>query len=157
MSSLRRGHANLLCIVPILVYVLPKWALDFLFWISVILILNFGLPWWLSDKESACNSGDLGLIPGLRTSPGEGNGNPFHYSCLENSMDRGGWWAAVQGVAKIGHNWVTNTFRGSSSFSEGGEPRGRVIGWLAPACLHCGERSLFFAGWSWSWVWRNED
>ena len=51
-------------------------------------------------KESACNVGDVGLIPGLERSPGEGNGNPLQYSCLENSTDRGAWWATVQGVAK---------------------------------------------------------
>ena len=44
--------------------------------------------------------GDLGLIPGLGRSPGEGNGNPLHYSCLENPMDGGAWWATVHGVAK---------------------------------------------------------
>ena len=43
-------------------------------------------------KESACNKGDPGSISGLRRSPGEGNGYPFQYSCLENSMDRGDWW-----------------------------------------------------------------
>ena len=43
---------------------------------------------------------DAGLIPGLGRSPGEGNGNPLQYSCLENFMDRGAWWAAVHGVAK---------------------------------------------------------
>ena len=52
------------------------------------------------DKESACNGGDLGLIPGSGRSPGEGNGNPFQYSCLENPMDRGAWQAIVHGVAK---------------------------------------------------------
>ena len=51
-------------------------------------------------KESACNVGDLGSIPGLGKSPGEGNGNPLQYSCLENSMDRGAWCATVRGVAK---------------------------------------------------------
>ena len=51
-------------------------------------------------KKSACNTGDLGLIPGLGRSPGEGNGNPLQYPCLENLMDRGAWWAAVQGVSK---------------------------------------------------------
>ena len=51
-------------------------------------------------KESACNVGDLGLIPGLGRSPGEGNGNPLQYPCLENPMDEGGWWATVHGVAK---------------------------------------------------------
>ena len=57
---------------------------------------------WLSSvgKESACSAGDLGSIPGLEKSPGEGNGNPFQYPCLENLMDRGAWWAAVHGVAK---------------------------------------------------------
>ena len=55
----------------------------------------------ISDgKESASNAGDLDLIPGLRGSPGEGNGNPFQYSCLENSMDRGAWRATVHGVTK---------------------------------------------------------
>ena len=51
-------------------------------------------------KESACNVGDLGSIPGSGRSPGEGNGNPLQYSCLENSMDGGAWWATVHGVAK---------------------------------------------------------
>ena len=50
-----------------------------------------------AGKESACNMGDPGSIPGLRRSPGEGNGYPLQYSCLENSM---GWWATVHGVAK---------------------------------------------------------
>ena len=49
-------------------------------------------------KESACNVGDLGLIPGLGRSPGEGNGSPLQYCCLENPMDRGAWQAAVHGV-----------------------------------------------------------
>ena len=51
-------------------------------------------------KASAYNAGDLGLIPGSERSPGEGNGNPLQYSCLENPMDRGAWWATVHGVAK---------------------------------------------------------
>ena len=51
-------------------------------------------------KASAWNAGDLGSIPGLGRSPGEGNGNPLRYSCLENPMDRGAWEAAVHGVAK---------------------------------------------------------
>jgi len=49
---------------------------------------------------SAYNAGDLGLIPGLGRSPGEGNGNPLQYSCLENPMDGGAWRATVHGVAK---------------------------------------------------------
>ena len=51
-------------------------------------------------KASACNAGDLGSIPGSGRSPGEGNGNPLLYSCLENPMDGGAWWATVHGVTK---------------------------------------------------------
>ena len=51
-------------------------------------------------KEFACSSGDPGSIPGLGRSPGEGNGNPIQYPCLENLMDRGSWSAAVNGVTK---------------------------------------------------------
>ena len=51
-------------------------------------------------KESTWNAGDLGLIPGLRRSPGEGHGNPLQYSCLENPMDRGAWQATVHRVAQ---------------------------------------------------------
>ena len=51
-------------------------------------------------KESACNSGDPGLIPGLGRSPEEGNGYPLQYSCLENFIDKGAWWATVHRVAK---------------------------------------------------------
>ena len=58
-----------------------------------------GLPGGSDGKESARNAGDLGSIPGSGRSPGEGNGNPLEYSCLENSMDRGAWWATVHGVA----------------------------------------------------------
>ena len=52
------------------------------------------------DKVSACNVGDWGSIPGLGRSPGEGNGNPLQYSCLENPMNREAWWATVHRVAK---------------------------------------------------------
>ena len=51
-------------------------------------------------KESACSAGDPGSIPGSGRSPGEGNGNPLQYPCLENPMNRGAWWAAVHGVEK---------------------------------------------------------
>ena len=51
-------------------------------------------------KVSACNAGDLGSIPGSGRSPGEGNGNPLQYSCLENPMDGGAWSASVHGVTK---------------------------------------------------------
>ena len=54
------------------------------------------LPWWLSSKESAYDAEDAGLTPGSGRSPGEGNGFPMQYSCLENSMDRGAWRTIVQ-------------------------------------------------------------
>ena len=60
-------------------------------------------PGGSDGKESACIAGDSGSIPGLGRSPGEGNGYPRCYSCLENSLDRGAWWATVHGVAK---NWT---------------------------------------------------
>ena len=59
-----------------------------------------GLPRWLGCKESACNAGDVGWIRESGRFPGGENGNPLQYSCLENSMDRGAWWATVLGVAK---------------------------------------------------------
>ena len=51
-------------------------------------------------KESTCSAGDLGLIPGLRRSPGKGDGYSLQYFCLENSMDRGAWWTTVRRVTK---------------------------------------------------------
>ena len=63
-------------------------------------MLSLGLPGGSEVKASARNAGDLGSIPGSGRSPGEGNGNPLQYSCLENPMDGGAWWAAVHGVAK---------------------------------------------------------
>ena len=72
-----------------------------------IAIINMGFPSGSVGKESACNAGDLGSIPGLGKSPGEGNGNPLQYSCLENSMDRGAWQAIVHRIA-VGHDCETN-------------------------------------------------
>ena len=57
-----------------------------------------GFPGGSDGKESACNTGDLGLIPRLGKSPRERNGYSLHYSCLENSMARKAWWATVHGV-----------------------------------------------------------
>ena len=61
-----------------------------------------GFPGGSDGKESSCNEGDPGSIPGLGRFPGEGNGNPLQYSCLGNPMDRGAWRATVHGVAKSG-------------------------------------------------------
>ena len=62
--------------------------------------MSVSFPDGSEGKASACNVGDLGSIPGLGRSPGEGNGNPLQYSCLENPTDRGAWWATVYGVTK---------------------------------------------------------
>ena len=68
--------------------------------ITKITILPNVFPCGSDGKESACNTGDLSSIPGWVRTPGEGNGNPLQYFCLENSMDRGAWWAIVHGVTK---------------------------------------------------------
>ena len=67
---------------------------------TVALILCVGFPGSSDGKESACSMGDPGSIPGSERSPGEGNGYPLQYSCLENLMDRGALWTRVHGVAK---------------------------------------------------------
>ena len=59
-----------------------------------------GFPGGSEGKASACNMEDLGSIPGLGRSPGDGKGHPLQYSCLENSMDRGAWQITVHGVTK---------------------------------------------------------
>ena len=65
-------------------------------WIASLMAFHGGSD----SKESACNVGNQGLIPRLGRFPGERNGNPHQYSCLENSMDIGAWWATVHGVVK---------------------------------------------------------
>ena len=73
------------------------------------LTVSLGVSISSVGKESACNAGDLGSIPGLGRSPGEGNGNPPQYSCLENPMDGGAWQATVPGVARVGHDLAIKT------------------------------------------------
>ena len=68
--------------------------------VCLFFFIIMGFPGGLDSKESAFNVGDLGSIPGLRRSPGEGNGNLLQYSCLGNSMDRGAWWATIHAVTK---------------------------------------------------------
>ena len=70
-------------------------------------MLGACFPGGSDGKESACNVGDPGSISGLGRSPGEGNGNLLQYCCLENSMDRGIWWATVHGVTKS-RTWLSN-------------------------------------------------
>ena len=70
-------------------------------------MINLSFPCSSVGKESAYNSGDPGSIPGLGRSPGEGNGNPLQYSCLENPMDKGAWLATVHAVPRAGHDLAT--------------------------------------------------
>ena len=67
---------------------------------TILSSLNDDFPGGSDGKVSAYNAGDPGSIPGLGRSPGEGNGNPLQYSCLENPLDEGAWWATVHGIAK---------------------------------------------------------
>ena len=71
--------------------------------------MHVNLPYSSVGKESACSAGDPGSTPESGRSPREGNGNPLQYSCLENPMDRGAWWAIVHGVARVRHDLVTKT------------------------------------------------
>ena len=74
---------------------------ELVIFLSCSVLLNLkGFPGGSVVKNLLANSGDVGLIPGLRRSPGEGNGNPLQYSCLENLMNRG-WWDAVCGVTRV--------------------------------------------------------
>ena len=70
----------------------------------VAVIGTWGYPSGSSVKNAPANVGDMGLIPGLGRSPGEGNGNPLQRSCLENTMGRGAWWATVQGSQTVGRD-----------------------------------------------------
>ena len=69
------------------------------FFINLSMIIKV-FPGDSDGEESTCNAGDLGSLPGLGRSPGGGHGNPLQYSCLENPMDRGAWWAIFHGVSK---------------------------------------------------------
>ena len=84
-----------------------------------------GFPGGSDGKESTCNVGDPGSIPGLGRSPGEGNGNSLRSSCLENSMARGAWWNTVHGFAKsqtrLSTNTVTTNAVYGNSLSKGGK------------------------------------
>ena len=77
------------------------------------LLVRLGLPQWLSGKESTCNAGVRGSIPGSGRSPKGGHGNPFQYSCMENSTDSGVWWVALQSVGsqRVRHDWETELLK----------------------------------------------
>ena len=67
-------------------------------------VSHVNFPGGSDSKESAFNAGELGSVPGLGRSPGEGNGNPLQDACLENRMDRGAWWATVHGSQRVRHD-----------------------------------------------------
>ena len=73
----------------------------YLFVVSICIFLKTtGFPDGSDSKKSACNAGDVGSVPGLGRSPGEGNGSPLQYSCLKSPMDRGAWRVTVHGIAE---------------------------------------------------------
>ena len=74
----------------------------------------FVFPGGLVVKNPPANAGDVGLVPGLRRFPEDGNGNPLQYSYLENPMDRGAWWATVPGTAKSRTQVSTHAHTGES-------------------------------------------
>ena len=101
MSEKTYLNVRTLVLILFIIYCFPSFTMGEKDELEIIIILGF--PGGSDSKESTCREGDLGSIPGSGRSPGEGNGNPLQYSCLENSMDRESWQATVHGVAK---NWT---------------------------------------------------
>ena len=81
---------------------LEKWI-----YISIIFVFPMTFPGSSDGKTSAYNAGGPGLIPGSGRSPGDGNGSPLQYSCLENPMDGGSWGLQSKGLQRVGHDWAT--------------------------------------------------
>ena len=108
-------------------------------WDFVELPSPVGLPWCLRQQRIACNAGDLSSIPGSGISPGEGNGYPLQYSCLENPMDWGAWWAAVQGVAESRTRLRDWHFQAKVSTGHPDPLRYSIFGTEKSGCdVHCG-------------------
>ena len=97
VSSIQQSHSDIYCIYA---YILYNTTGPCCLFILYIVVCIWGFPGSSGGKESTCNAGSLGSIPGSRRSPGGGHGNPLQYSCLENPMDRGAWRAAVHRVTK---------------------------------------------------------
>ena len=76
-------------------------------------------PRWLGGKESACQAGNMGLIPGSGRSPGEGNGYPLQYACLTNPTGREAWQADSPWGHRVGHNWATKSTNTTAVNREG--------------------------------------
>ena len=87
-----------------LVYVIIAFVTDYLTMVCIS-----GVPCGSGGKASACNAADVGSMPVLGGSPGEGHGNLLQYSCLENSTDRRAWWTTDMGLQRVGHGSVTET------------------------------------------------
>ena len=93
----------------------PCWFRNIKYRNHPVIEVHFGLAFWTlpggSDcKESACNAGYWSSVPGLGRSPGEGNGYPLQYICLENSMDRRAWRVTVHGVTKSRTQMSTHAY-----------------------------------------------
>ena len=99
LPACTRGVYACIC-VHALLYVVCTSVGCFIHLFHICLLSTKSFPDGSDSKESVFKVGDLGSIPGSGRSPGEENGNPLQYSCLENSMDRGVWWATGHGVAK---------------------------------------------------------
>ena len=93
--------------------------------------VKWGFPGGSEIKASASNVGDPGSIPGSGRSPGEGNGNPLQYSCLENPMDGGAWWATVHRVTKSPTGLSTFTFHFHALEKEMA-PHSSTLAWRIP-------------------------
>ena len=100
--------------ISIYLHISKQWAYAVILDSSVVYVIHspptvvLGLPCTSDSKESACNVGDVSLIPGLGRAPREEKGYPLQYSCLESSMDRGGWWVTFHGVTELDTTeWLT--------------------------------------------------
>ena len=114
-SNVTMVNTLLTSFVPLNCFLLWDLSLIYLVWFTLRgLPLEVGFPGSSDGKESACNAGDPGLISGSEMSPGEENGCLLQYSCLENPVDWGAWWATVHGVTK-NRTWLNDfhfTLRG---------------------------------------------
>ena len=109
-----------------------------------MLIKHTVFPGGSEVNASACNAGDLGSIPGSGRSPGEGNGNPLQYSCLENPMDGGAWWATVHRVAKSQTRLSNFTHSLTQTLAGAAYPGSWLLGYLA-LTVWSGPRVLLFS------------
>ena len=113
MLSLLYGPTVHLCMttgkaIALIIWTLVGKVMSLLFYTLSSFVIPLGFPDGSDGKESACNAGGPASIPELGRSPGEGNGNPLQYSCLENPMDRGAWWAIQSMVLQKSQTGLSN-------------------------------------------------